>query len=92
MKMKTKEELEEELQNLDIQREQLIADADELDKQIARINKEYCELSPEYVKVVCPNCINSNLLGYVIDPNTNKNTKCQICNTKKYIWMKIFKE
>ena len=86
------EEIEEELENLDIQRQQLIADAEALDSEIETLNKEYCELSPDYVKVICPNCQNSNLLGYVVDENTNKSVACPVCNKQKYIWMRLYKE
>ena len=88
-KEKTLEELQDEFNSLSRKRNQLILDADKVTKELVELAEKVYEASPEYVKVICPNCNGTT----VVESQTEegKKVKC-MCYPKGYLFMKKHKE
>ena len=88
------EEIKEKITSLARNRDKLLIEANNIQKQLMGLSERYNELSPEYEKVVCLTCGGE---GYVEDPENNKKKVCSnpaipalSCNGKGFIWLKKY--
>jgi len=87
LKKKTPEEIQDEFNALTRKRYQLLLDVDKATKELVELAEKVYEASPEYVKVICPNCNGST----VVEGEEGKKVKC-MCYPKGYLYMRRFKE
>ena len=86
--LKNLEELQEELNSLTRKRYQAILDVDKITKDLVDLAEKIYEISPDYVKVVCLNCLGKGML----EAEEGKKVKCNVCRGKLYMYVKRFQE
>lgn len=87
--------IEDKINTLVNQRDKLIADAEEINKELIELSEEYKEKSGMYVRVCCLGC---GGVGYIQDgEKTDKKRICRnpqvpflACNGKGYVWLKKY--
>ena len=86
-RMSKLEEVQDGLKSILDKRDRMIVKVQETQKQVEERMKEFYELSPDYVKIECPNC-----LGKGMGKNEEgKNVLCPSCRGECFIWAKIYK-
>lgn len=92
VKIKTLEEIEKQLQEIRNDNDRLIKQIESNGERIEHNNRKYnelfdefCRLSSDYIKIICPFCKNGIML---IDlPNGKKQKQqCQFCKGMTWYW------
>ena len=87
-KIKTKEDIEDEMKSLARQRDELIVKANDLQNKLIGLEEMFLSMDKSFVKVECfnPGCFGT---GYIRGED-KKLRECQLCSGKGYKWMKIY--
>jgi len=79
---RTANDIRVEINQLIQQRGKLFENVNQINSQIGQKYLELYELSPEFIKVVCPNCSGK---GFIQEDKRKR--VCENCDGREFVWM-----